>query len=150
MLSYSVTVFEALKEISNGNEAAHRFMRAFYIWVQMNDDLFDKDKPVTASQLVSANMNLLIEVSNNSFYRENSNVFLPVIMSASLAWVASEDFAKREGTLERVASQILKSQYCDVFFQTALLVGGMDFCLAMQAKFRSYYPDPVPAPCKNP
>lgn len=146
MLSYTVTVFEALKEISNGNEDAHRFMRSFYLWVQVQDDLFDRDKDVTASQLVSANMNLLIEVSNNPFYRENSNVFLPVIASSSLAWVASEDFAKREGTLERVASQIIKSSYQEVFYQVALLVGAWDHALAMQAKFRSYYPDPVPPP----
>lgn len=141
-----MTVFEALKEISNGNEDAHRFMRALYIWVQVQDDLFDKDHEIKASQLASSNLNLLIEVSNNPFYRENSNVFLPVIASASLAWVASEDFAKREGTLERVASQVIKSEYMNVFFQVALLVGGWDHALAMQSKFRSYYPDPLPKP----
>jgi len=144
MLSYTVNVFEALKEIANGNEQAHSFMRAFYIWVQTQDDLFDKDKPVTAANLATTNMNLLLEVSNNPFYRENSNVLLPVLMSASLAWVASEDFAKREGPLDRLSSQVIKSQYQDVFFQVALLVGGIDHCLAMQAKFRSYYFDQTP------
>lgn len=126
-----MTVFEALKDISNGNEDAHRFMRAFYIWVQIQDDLFDKDHEVKASQLASSNLNLLIEVSNNPFYRENSNVFLPVIASASLAWVASEEFAKRDGALDRLSSQVIKSQYQDVFFQVAMLVGGIDHCLAM-------------------
>jgi hypothetical protein len=141
VLSYIVTVLEALKEISNGNEDAHRFMRSFYLWVQVQDDLFDKDQEVTASQLVSANMNLLIEVSQNPFYQEHRAVFLPVIFSASLAWVSSEDFKKREAALDRLSSQVIKSQYQDVFFQVALLVGGMDFCLAMQAKYRSYYFD---------
>lgn len=136
-----MTVFEALKDISNGNEDAHRFMRAFYIWVQIQDDLFDKDHEVKASQLASSNLNLLIEVSNNPFYRENSNVFLPVIASASLAWVASEEFAKRDGALDRLSSQVIKSQYQDVFFQVAMLVGGIDHCLAMQSKYRSYYFD---------
>lgn len=136
-----MTVFEALKEISNGNEDAHRFMRAFYIWIQIQDDLFDKDHEVKASQLASSNMNLLFEVSQNPFYQEHRAVFLPVIVSASLAWVASEDFAKREGALDRLSSQVIKSQYQDVFFQVALLVGGIDHCLAMQAKYRSYYFD---------
>ena len=136
-----MTVLEALKEISNGNEDAHRFMRSFYLWIQVQDDLFDKDHEVTASQLVSANMNLLIEVSQNPFYQEHRAVFLPVLMSSSLAWVSSEDFKKRENPLDRMSSQVIKSQYQDVFFQVALLVGGMDFCLAMQAKYRSYYFD---------
>jgi hypothetical protein len=139
-----VTVLEALKEISNGNEDAYRFMRVFYLWVQAQDDLFDKDHEVSAATLVSANMNLLIEVSQNKFYQENRSVFLPVIFSSSLAWVASEDFKKREGALDRLSSQVIKSQYQDVFFQVALLVGGMDFCLAMQAKYRSYYFDTTP------
>jgi len=141
VLSYTVDVFEALKEISNGNEDAHRFMRAFYLWVQTQDDLFDRDKPVTAANLVSTNLNLLFEVGQNTFFQANRNVFLPVIVSSSLAWVASEEFVKREAPLDKLASQVIKSQYQDVFFQVALLVGGIDHCLAIQSKYRSYYFD---------
>jgi len=137
-------VFKALEEISKGNSDALRFMRAFYIWVQVQDDLFDKDRPVTAANLVSTNLNLLFEVSQNPFFQEHRNVFLPVIVSSSLAWASSEEFKSREAVFDRLTSQVIKSQYMDVFFQVALLVGGIDHAFAMQRKFRSYYPDPAP------
>src|SRR5437899_2724372 len=99
-------VLAALSEICRGESTdAYRFCRAFYLWVQTQDDLFDRDKPVTAANLVSTNLNLLFEVSQNPFFQANLNVFLPVITSSSLAWIASEEFAKREGTIDRLVGE---------------------------------------------
>jgi|SRR5579859_2824560 len=139
----SIDVKQALEEICKGNEQALRFCWAIYLFIQCQDDLFDRDKPVTAETLVKVNLNLISEAGTNLFYRQYQTTLFSVLTSASLAWVSSEEFKNREDVVDRFAGQILKSEYQNIFLQVALLVGGMDHALAVQSKYRSYFPDSI-------
>jgi hypothetical protein len=134
----SWTTSEAFKEISKGDAAAEDFMRRFYCWVHMRDDLIDKDKVVAPDVAAGFDLTLLHAFAQNSFFQKNQDYLWPVLMTSALAWVASEDRQQSQDVLERIIAQILKSEYVNVFFAVAFLVGGWDHAVKMSRQFREY------------
>jgi hypothetical protein len=129
---------DAFREISRGNQSAEDFMVALYIWVHAQDDLCDRDKPVLPEVFAGFNFNILHTFAKNPFFREHQDFILPVLLVGALAWVASEDRKNSPDVLERFTGQVLKSQYGDVFFAVAFIIGGFDHAVAMFRKYREY------------
>jgi hypothetical protein len=129
---------DAFKEIACGNREAEAFMGALYIWFHAQDDLYDNDKPVKPEVAAGFNFNILHTFAKNLFFREHQDFLLPVLMVGALAWVASEDRKNSPDLMERLTAQVLKSQYGDVFFTVAFIIGGFDHAVAMSRKFREY------------
>lgn len=136
----------AFPEIAAGNEDATSFLHVFYEWVQTQDDLMDRDKPVPPREFVITNMRLMFTLTYNEFFLTYREKLLPVILASSVAYVDSERFRTHESVLDRVASQVLKSQYADVFYMVAFIVGGIHHMIAMAEKYREFSYDPCPPP----
>ena len=134
---------QAFKEIARGNVDAEKFMGAFYCWVHMRDDLVDKDKVVPAETVVGFDLQLLNTFARNPFFQKHQDFLWPVIHMSALAWIASEDYSKNPDVIEQFGSQILKSQYMDVFFAVAFCIGGFDHAVAMSRAYRDYHFDLV-------
>lgn len=128
---------QAFKEIARGDEDAERFCGDFYLWCHKKDDLVDKDKPVSVEMSVSFDLRLFGAFADNSFFQRHRERLWPVIQTSALAYIASERMKNSPDVLERITAQILKSEYMNVFFVVALILGGFDHALAMQ-KFREY------------
>lgn len=129
---------DAFKEIARGNREAEAFMGALYIWFHKQDDLIDRDKLVPSDVTAGFDFHILHTFAKNPFFREHQDFLLPVLMVGALAWVASEDRKNSPDLLERLTAQVLKSQYGDVFFTVAFIIGGFDHAVAMSRKFREY------------
>lgn len=136
----------ALREISKGNEDAFSCLNTIFTWWHALDDLVDNDKPVPLAATIGAFLQFIEVISSNKFFQANKTTLMPLIRSGALAYLASEKFRKSESPLLRIGSQILKSQYVDLFFEVAFIVGGIDHAIAMSDKYREYDFDPVPAP----
>lgn len=136
----------AFREIAAQNEEATSFLHVFYEWVQTQDDLMDRDKPVPPREFVITNMRLIFTLTCNEFFLAHKDKLLPVILASSVAYVDSERFRTHESVLDRVASQVLKSQYADVFYMVAFIVGGIQHMIAMAEKYREFSYDPCPPP----
>ena len=129
---------DAFREMARNDEAAFSFLSTFYLWVQSQDDLIDRDKPVDVKHAIGFNLGLLDTFAANPFFQKHRAFLMPVIIVSALAYIASEDFKRKTEVLDRITAQVLKSQYLDVFLAVCYCVGGFDHAVAMSAKYRDY------------
>lgn len=131
-------------EIAKGDSAAEEFLKSFYLWVHNVDDGIDRDKPANAAETAVIHTNLFFVLSKNAFFSKNSATLLPVVLTSALAYVASEERKNSADVLDRITAQVLKSEYINVFFMVAYIIGGWDHALEMSRKWRAYDFDAEP------
>ncbi len=136
----------ALTEIAKGNSDAFAFMWNLLGWVHTLDDLIDQDPPPPLERVLESHLCFINTLSSNKFFIEHSSRIFPLLLAGNLAHIESERYRKSDDVVYRMASQVLKSQYQDVFFYTAFLVGGFQHMVEMSRRFRDYHFDPVPPP----
>lgn len=135
----SFTDFDAIfRDITKGDKDAFDFCNAFFRWVHCLDDLVDKDKEVPATAVSFLFFSLCSVLATNPFFQRYREPLLATMLLASQAWADSEEWKKREDVLHRIASQVLKSQYQDVFLHVAAICGGQTHMQEMAAKYRDY------------
>ena len=108
------------------------------VWVvfQVFDDVADGDE-VTRAALHDAIWNTLVRMPSNPFYMANSGALLPIMASAILKWVASDD-AERAGKADE-KSFVWRASYYDIVLLVVLLTQGKDAALAKAATVMSLY-----------
>lgn len=135
----SFTDFDAIfRDITKGDQHAFDFCNAFFRWVHCLDDLVDKDKDVPPGAVSFLFFSLIQTVACNPFFQQHKTELLSTMLLASQAWADSEEWKKRENVLHKIASQVLKSQYQDVFIHVAALCGGQIHMQEMSQKYRDY------------
>lgn len=131
--------FEAeFREIAAGDENAYEFCRAVFEWVHVFDDLIDRDKPVETEAAVLTHLKLFAVLAQNPFFQHFRADLLQALQTAALAFAASERLNNAPDIQDKLAAQVLKSQYQDVFFRVAFLVGGTKHAMEMDKKHRGY------------
>lgn len=136
---------EAFADIARGDKAAEDFMGRFYCWAHKQDDLYDRDKPVKPETSIGFDIALLHAFSSNEFFQKHQAYLWPIIHMSALAWIASEDSCQSANVVDRMTSQVLKSQYQDLFYAIAYCIGGFGHALEMARKYRDYHFDAKPA-----
>jgi hypothetical protein len=126
----------ALRDIAKGNKDALKFIVDFYFWVHAMDDKVDAEGSLT--KLVQAQIDFLQTVGTNPFYQANHNKLFSVIQTSLLSYMASERLKNDPNVIDRITAQVLKSEYINVFFAVALLVGGFEHAESMSQKYRRY------------
>jgi hypothetical protein len=127
-----------IEELCLGDKDAQTFLLAFHRWVHWLDDVADGE-PVNAPKLLAlTNTEWFAVVAHNPFFRRHSDGLTALIIQSMAAWVDSNEWATRVRTEHRVASDVLKGFYHEVFWHTAALVGGLEHLLAMTAKHREF------------
>lgn len=129
---------EILGEICAGDQAALDFCSDFYELLHMVDDLFDQDNHVGAVEVGHVLVSAIESFARNPFFVEHKEALLPAIRSSVVAWVDSEQWRSREDVREQIASHVMKSQYHEVFFMVAGIVGGLSHQMEMTRKHREY------------
>lgn len=131
-------VHAKIREICLGNQDAINFLVAFFDWVHWLDDVCDKEtEELTAKSIAEVNLTFLIAVSTNPFWLANSHRLLPIIIQATIAWVDSEKWKTQEGK-NKVAADVLKGYYHEVFWHAAFILGGWEHALAVTQRHRAY------------
>ena len=133
----------AFADMARGDAGALDFLRAFYVYAHTLDDLIDRDKPIAADLAVWSQANLVAIVTSDFFLKHRA-FLMPVIWTSVLAFIASEDKKNVADVLERIAAQVLKSEYLNVFLAVCFCVGGFEHALAMSRKYREYSFDAEP------
>ena len=108
------------------------------VWAvfQVFDDVADGDA-VSRADLHDAIWNTLVRMPSNPFYMANSGALLPIMASAILKWVASDD-AERAGKADE-KSFVWRASYYDIVLLVVLLTQGKDAALAKAATVMSLY-----------
>lgn len=140
------TAQKILEDCCKGNADAFRFCQIFFVWCHVFDDVLDRDKPVAYADAVTANWALISELSSNPFWLKNSARLLPLVSAGASSSISSEEFKLREDVRDRMASQVLKSGYLEVYWEVAHICGGWHHKLDMVRKHRAFDFDPCPKP----
>ena len=135
----STTDFDAIfRDITKGDENAFNFCNAFFRWVHCLDELVDRDKEVPPAAVSMLFFSLVHTLATNLFFQNHKESLLPTMLLASNAWADSEHWKKSPDVLHRITSQVLKSQYQDVFIHVAALCGGQAHMHEVSRKYRDY------------
>jgi len=125
-------------EISCGNPAARQFCWAAYRWLHVVDDLFDRDYEVPVAHVALSLIEFTESVAANPFFQENRNFLLGVFRCGVLQWSQSEEWRTRADPREKIAAEVIKSGYQELFWAVAGLCGGIVFQNEISTKHREY------------
>ena len=131
-------VHAALAEISSGDERAHQFLVTTYEFIHLLDDLIDRDEERSSVEVGLIVYSFIETIAANEFFQAHRAVLLGSLRSGVISWVASEQFRKREPVVDKLAAEVLKSGYQELFYLVASITGGMKHAMSMSSKYRSY------------
>lgn len=108
------------------------------VWAvfQVFDDVADGDN-VERKALHDAIWGSLVKMPSNPFYLANSGALIPIMASAILKWVASDE-AERAGKADE-KSFVWRASYYDIVLLVVLLSQGKDAALAKAATVMALY-----------
>lgn len=135
---------QIFEEVAPGNRAAQDFCHAFLAWVHFLDDMVDQDKPEAGPEdIIRLNLELAMVFAFNPFWQEHKTRLIPLIIQGAQAYADSNEWAKSVNARDRLSSDVLKSQYAEVFWHVAYLCGGPELLQQVTRKYRRFNYDVV-------
>jgi hypothetical protein len=117
--------FEEAMVVAKGNREAALFLCDWDAFCGLLDDVYDEPGKVGDERLVLVLLNLLGDLCNGGWARDNAPRLFPLMVAGANAWLDANRLAATSPVLrERVASDVLKSQYADMERVVAYLCGG--------------------------
>jgi hypothetical protein len=129
------------EEICCGNQDAVHTCWAVFQFLHVIDDLVDRDHDLPIETVGLSLLAFTEAVAANPFFQANRDILLGHMRVAVLEWVDSERWRKREDLREKIAAEVLKSQYQNFFYLIASLCGGLSHMSAITQKYRQYHWD---------
>lgn len=128
-------------EICCGNQDAVHTCWAVFQFLHVIDDLYDRDHVVSIDTVGLALLGFTESIAANPFFQANRDILLGQLRVSVLEWVDSEKWRTREDIREKLAAEVLKSQYQNFFYLIASLCGGLHHMAAVTQKYRQYHWD---------
>ena len=122
----SVNVYPEDKLVSAmcGNTSAVAFVcllaRVFHLW----DDLIDKDKQVSDSDINAAFTHALVTIPTNEFYQQHFWALQPIIRNAITNWHIATQIERSPNESNYPIAFILRSSAVDIITACATIIGG--------------------------
>lgn len=129
---------DKIEKICKGNQTAVAFCVAYLNFIDVLDNLFDRDKEVAAEELVRSFIDFVANLSYNKFWEENKNTLFPLFLQGVSAWADSEALAKSEDHDLRLAGDVIKSYYGEMLYHVAMLTGGVNHMRECSLQFRGF------------
>jgi hypothetical protein len=129
---------EIVQFVCSGDREAESFCEAFICWCHWIDDIVDKDRLWLPQETIEVNLQALLTFSANPFFERHKSSLLPLIIQAFRAFVDSTRMEKAPDVRDRRAADILKSNYHEVIWHVAFLVGGFDHMTAVTQRHRKF------------
>jgi hypothetical protein len=109
-----------------GDEEALDFVMMLSNFVEYVDDTVDGDKPVTLHQAVQVMTDILCRMPFNKFYQAYAVELRGMMLSAILAWAASEELKGGDET-DKALAFVLRDQIISIFHTAISLKRGFAF-----------------------
>ena len=121
-----------------GDEQALNFFLDLSHFVEIYDDLIDKDKPVSADDANQALFAVLCYMPSNPFFLKHRLTLTPVIFTSINAWADANDFQR--GTLsEKALAYGLKGGGIEVLLSIIAITRGVDYMRSVSAEIRRVF-----------
>jgi hypothetical protein len=118
---------DRLLEILQGNREALDLVLMLQLIVNVWDDLIDRDKPVTDSDINRTFWYCLVGLPTNPFYFKHAYALQPVIQTGILNWFAANHLEHDKEGMGRELAHVLRYSITDVIVQMTYLIGGYEW-----------------------
>lgn len=129
---------DAFSDIVLGEKWAAGYCAAVYDFLHLLDDLADKDNTYSALEASLTVLHFYNTLAFNKFFQKHKADLSISFQLAIFAWLASERLMQKDDLKSKMAGEVIKSQYQDIFFRVAYLIGGAEHAINMDAKYRGY------------
>lgn len=119
-------VSEALQLVTGASETAHSFLCCLYAYFHQLDDIVDQDKPVTLDDLLKVQAGMMHTLTFNEFWTTHKNVLWPIVHTSIMAYWESNVLHGTDVLQNKLVGHVLKSQYQDIAYAVAFVLGGME------------------------
>lgn len=120
-----------------GNEEAARFLECWMSVIEIWDDLVDKDKPVTDTEINSAFFSALINIPRNGFYQANFARLNTIMESVITDWHTANALEATKDEVMLRTSYVMRCGAYAVISMCAAIVGGPEWGRAVNTELRS-------------
>lgn len=121
-----------------GNAEAVAFFDGMTKVAQVWDDLIDRDRQTTPAEINEAFWLALVLLPRNAFYRANFAELGPLVASAIVNWHGANALEQDGSDADLDIAFVARSEYVNLLLQAALLVGGMDWAIAVAPVVRRH------------
>lgn len=133
-----------VKECCNGNNDAYLCASTIYVCIDWIDNVVDGDVKTSAQESAKIFMNLTMMMSFNPFFLAHKEKLVPVLKVAMNAWLSSERLKDHEDYRVRIASDVLKGYFLELFYLIGFITGGEILEESLQLKWRGFDFDAKP------
>jgi hypothetical protein len=103
-----------------------------HIW----DDLIDRDKPVSDTQINRAFFIALLELPRNPFYIKHRIELLPVMTTSAVNWLTANEYEKGADEEAHALAHVLRYSIADLVLLVAFIIGGRDWVQKVAPELR--------------
>jgi hypothetical protein len=114
---------------------AVRFFLDLSHFVEIFDDLVDRDAPVSKKDLAHAAFSAIYHIPANPFFNANRATLLPIMFTCTNAWLDSNELASGNET-EKALAYTLKGLGVDVLLACVSITRGIDYLREVSADIR--------------
>jgi exosortase/archaeosortase len=120
------------------NPDAVRFFLDLSHFVEIFDDLVDQDKAVSRQDLAHAAFSAIYHIPANPFFNANRATLLPIMFTATNAWLDSNELANGDET-EKAIAYTLKGLGVDVLLACVSITRGIGYLREVSADIRRVF-----------
>ena len=125
-----------LRELFLGRDDAVDFIRNLVFVAHIWDDLVDRDVSVAPADVNRAFTLAIVGFNTNSFFRQNVDTLLPVLMTGILNWHGANELEAHGTPHALQVAHVTRCSAGDVAVLTAGLIGGMEHGARCAAEIR--------------
>jgi len=138
--SLYINLFPLLKGNSDATVFCVDLMNIYQVW----DDLIDRDKEYTDTDVNQAFQTLFFSLPKNEFYIKHQNELRPLIMNSILKWFDANEMEKGGKVDDLNMSYMLRAEIYSIFCYVAFLVGGLNYAKEVGVSIRRLYAETLP------
>lgn len=127
------------KEWMMGQPGPIAFLHALGAYVELWDDLIDKDKEISDDEINGTMARGLFDIACNRWFRENADYLSPLLVQMVSAYFDSEELKKDEDVRVRQIAFHLRNYMLELYHACAFLVGGFDHLREVGPEIRRFF-----------
>lgn len=130
---------ELSNECAFGNQQAVAFLAALGAYVELWDDLIDKDKELSDAEICDVLSAGLLDIAMNPWVQAHRVYLAPIIVQMISAYMTSEKLARHPDRRVRQRAFHIRNYPLEAYPAVAFLTGGMPHMLEMEPKIREFF-----------
>lgn len=127
------------EECALGEPHAVQFLMAMGLYVELWDDLIDKDKPISDEMIHSVMAAGLLDVATNPWVQAHRDFIAPTLVMMINNYLTSEELKTDPDVAVRQRAFHLRNFPLELYGVVAFLQGGMHHMRAMDPKIRRFF-----------